>query len=142
MKPSMYLWLCTLKISFLCFSFSVKPVASVLHSYSDHCFSIVPEPVPNSEPPSYEFGSFGPSQSGFYYSDGDFRVVSSNITRYTNSFSFYTTAVSQTDKHGVFMIEGSFELQSPFVLQSLLYGSESSNLTYRLRLLIIRIRLF
>ncbi|KAL1184749.1 hypothetical protein V6Z11_A01G066300 [Gossypium hirsutum] len=126
MKPSMCLWLCTLKISFLCFNFSVKPVSSVLHSYSDHCFSIVPEPVPNSEPPGYEFASFGPSQSGFYYSDGDFRVVSSNITRHTNSFSFYTTAVSQTDKDGVFMIEGSFELQSPFVLQSLLYGNGSS----------------
>ncbi|TYH30135.1 hypothetical protein ES288_A01G069600v1 [Gossypium darwinii] len=120
MKPSIFLWLCTFKISFLFISLSVKPVSSVIDSYSDHCLTTVPEPVPNSEPLDYEFGPFGPSQSGFYYF-GNLRVVSTNITRYTNSFSFYTTEVSQTDKDGVFMIEGSFELQNPFVLHSFLY---------------------
>ncbi|KAH1120907.1 hypothetical protein J1N35_004067 [Gossypium stocksii] len=127
MKPSIFLWLCTFQISFLCISFSVKSVPSVAHSYSDHCYSIVPEPIPKSEPPVYEFGPFGPSQSGFYYSDGDFRVVTANITRHTNLFSFYTTAVRQTDKDGVFMIEGSFELQG--LLESVLYGSGSLQLS-------------
>ncbi|GMJ10186.1 hypothetical protein like AT4G21700 [Hibiscus trionum] len=127
MKLSLFLWLCTLKISFLLISFLVKPVSSVVESYSDHCFSVVPESVPNSEPPGHESGPFGPHQYGFYYSDGNFRVVSANITRYTNSFSFYSTKVNRTDKEGVFMIEGSFELHSPFYFRSLLSGTSKDS---------------
>ncbi|KAK9004933.1 hypothetical protein V6N11_042383 [Hibiscus sabdariffa] len=100
MKLSLFLWLCTLKISFPLISFLVKPVSSVVESYSDHCLSVVAESVPNSEPPGYE-----------------------DITRHTNSFSVYTTKLNRTDKDGVFMIEGSFELHSPFYIRSLLHGT-------------------
>ncbi|XP_022717738.1 uncharacterized protein LOC111276227 [Durio zibethinus] len=125
MKPSMMLWLFTLKIFLLCICFSVKPVSSAIDSYSDHCSLIVPASVPNSESPSYEFGPFGHYQSGFYNSDG-IRIVSANITRYTNSFSFYTSVVSKTDKDGVFMVEGSLEFQSPFHVGSISNGSGTS----------------
>ncbi|KAK8648431.1 hypothetical protein V6N13_129183 [Hibiscus sabdariffa] len=127
MKFSLFLWLCTLKISFLLISFLVKPVSSVVESYSDHCLSVVAESVPNSEPPGYEFGPFDPHQYGFYYSDGNFRVVSADITRYTNSFSVYTTKLNRTDKDGVFMIEGSFELHSPYYIRSLLTGTSKDS---------------
>ncbi|KAK8622730.1 hypothetical protein V6N13_117634 [Hibiscus sabdariffa] len=123
MKLSMFPWLPTLIVSFLLISFSVKPISSVVGSYSNHCSSTVMESVPNSRPPDFEFGPFGSHQSGFYYSDGNFRVVSANITRYLNSFSFYTTVVDQTDKDGTFMIEGSFELHSQFYFRSPLTGT-------------------
>ncbi|XVE80145.1 hypothetical protein DITRI_Ditri14bG0115800 [Diplodiscus trichospermus] len=118
MEHSVVLWLCTLTIFFLCISFPVKPVSSVIDSYSDHCSLIVPMSVPNSESPTEEFGPFGQPQSGFYYSDG-IRIVSANITRYTNSFSFYTSVARKTDKDGLFLIEGSLEFQSPFHVGSI-----------------------
>ncbi|KAK8527412.1 hypothetical protein V6N13_085242 [Hibiscus sabdariffa] len=123
MKLSMFPWLRTLIVSFLLISFSAKPVSSVVGSYSDHCSLTVLESVPNSGPLDFKFGPFGSHQSGFYYSDGNFRVVSANITRNLNSFSFYTTVVNQTDKDGTFMIEGSFELHSQFYFRSPLTGT-------------------
>ncbi|XVF70218.1 hypothetical protein PTKIN_Ptkin11bG0142700 [Pterospermum kingtungense] len=102
------------------YSNEVKPVSSVIDSYADHCSSIIPVAVPSSRSPTEEFGPFGQSQSGFYYSVGN-RILNANITRYTNSFSFYTGVVSKTDQDGVFMIEGSL------LFQTLLHARRTSD---------------
>ncbi|XP_021288509.1 uncharacterized protein LOC110419741 [Herrania umbratica] len=120
-KPPMMLWLWTLTFFFL----SVKPVSSTADSYSDHCSLIVPASVPTSEPPTNEFGPFGQYQTGFYYPGGN-RILNANISRYTNSFSFYTNLVTKTDKDGVFMMEGSLEFQSPYHVRSISDGTKNN----------------
>ncbi|XWS52059.1 hypothetical protein CRYUN_Cryun11dG0034900 [Craigia yunnanensis] len=137
MKSSTMLGLCFLTFFISLIGFFIEPVScnetealsvDTATFYSDYCSSTVPESIPDYRYyPTYKFlGPFLEYETGYYYSGSGNRILSSNITRFLNSFSFHTRLVYRTEREGVFKIESSLVFQSPYYVGNTPYRSDIS----------------
>ncbi|KAE8702070.1 Ubiquitin-conjugating enzyme 25, putative isoform 1 [Hibiscus syriacus] len=133
MRPSIMMHISKLTLLFLFITFSAKSAENESEvSYFDHCSSVVPESVPNSESYNDSFGAFDGYGPGYYI--GGNGILNQKITGISNQFSFETGYASRTVADGVWKIKGiltfhgSYDpvLLSPFHLNLHGFWSEFS----------------